>query len=130
MVMSAQDWILVILVGGLLGAVGQGIRVIVGLKKLYDSSLQEGKAFSDNFNGPSLLFSLLIGFVAGVLGILSLSKVTATQIQMEQVLTLLGIGYAGADFIEGFIKKNTPQFSSATAGGAAGIDNAEQPPVG
>ena len=44
--MEAQDLILLILIGGILGAVGQGIRVIVGLKKLYDESMQKGIAFS------------------------------------------------------------------------------------
>jgi hypothetical protein len=33
---SAADWINLILLGGLLGAVGQGIRVVVGLKKVND----------------------------------------------------------------------------------------------
>jgi hypothetical protein len=129
--MAAQDLILVILIGGILGAVGQGIRVIVGLKKVYDKSLQKGVPFSENFNGASLMFSLLIGFIAGVLGMVSLDKLETLKIGKEQIITLIGIGYAGADFIEGFIKKNTSQFSSAQTGAAAKqMNDAEQPPVG
>lgn len=131
--MVAQDLILVILIGGILGMVGQGIRVIVGLKKLYDESLQKGVAFSENFNGSSLLFSLLIGFIAGVLGMIGLENFETMKIAKEHILTLIGIGYAGADFIEGFIKKNTVQFTGATVGAAAGAartDDADQPPMG
>jgi hypothetical protein len=130
--MSAQDWIQLLLIGGLLGTVGQGIRVIVGLKKIYDQALQEGKPFSEHFDGASLLFSLLIGFVAGVLGTLSLPKVTAAQIQTEQLITLIGIGYAGCDFIEGFIKKSSIATVKSTAGGASSSNTqkADQPPVG
>ncbi len=131
--MAAQDLILVILIGGVLGAVGQGIRVIVGLKKLYDESLQKGTAFSENFDGSSLLFSLLIGFIAGVLGMIGLENFESLKIGKEQILTLIGFGYAGADFIEGFIKKNTAQFAAAPgrpAASGAPIDEAEQPPMG
>ena len=104
---SPSDWITLILLGGLLGAVGQGIRVVVGLKKLNDQALQEKKDFSALFSPSALFISLLVGFIAGVLGIFSLPNVNASELDMNQVLLpLLGIGYAGADFIEGFVKKN------------------------
>jgi hypothetical protein len=133
--MTAQEWILLLLVGGLLGTVGQGIRVVVGLKKIYDQSVDERKPFSDYFNGATLLFSLLIGFVAGVLGMVSLPKLTAAQIQTDQIVTLMGIGYAGCDFIEGFIKRSTPKLGGApvmdaTAGSPASKIDIEQPPMG
>jgi hypothetical protein len=133
--MTAQEWILLLLVGGLLGTVGQGMRVIVGLKKTYDRSVGERRAFSDNFSGATLLFSLLIGFVAGVLGTLSLPKLTAAEIRTDQVVTLIGIGYAGCDFIEGFIKRSAPELGRPSdgnpGGGAPGVPApAEPPPVG
>lgn len=131
--MAAQDLILAILIGGILGAVGQGVRVIVGLKKVYDESFQKGTAFSENFDSPSLLFSLLIGFIAGVLGIVSVGNLETLTIGKEQILMLIGIGYAGADFIEGFIKKNTAQFVVVPAvqgAPAPGADEADQPPMG
>jgi len=108
--------------------VGQGIRVIVGLKKVYDEALQKGTSFSENFNGSSLLFSLLIGFIAGVLGIIGLEDFEKLNIGKEHMITLIGIGYAGADFIEGFIKKNTSKVTAAAA--AAKPGKPQQPPIG
>jgi hypothetical protein len=132
--MIPQDWIIVILTGGILGAVGQSIRVIVGLKKVYDESLQRGTSFSQDFNGSSLLFSLLIGFIAGVLGIVGLVGVkdAGDNLTREQVITLIGLGYAGADFIEGFVKKNTAKFglAQAPASAAVSVHEPEQPPMG
>ena len=131
--MAAQELILVILLGGILGTVGQGIRVIVGLKKLYDESLQKGIAFAEGFKGSTLLFSLLIGFIAGVLGVIGLENFDGLLVGREQVLTLIGIGYAGADFIEGFVKKNTAGFAAAGAPGAVAAAppiEADQPPMG
>jgi hypothetical protein len=90
--MATQEPILAIFFGGVLGAVGQGIRVIVGLKKVYDEALQKGIAFSDSFNGASLLFSLLIGFIAGVLGIIGLGDFEKLNIGKEHMITLIGIG--------------------------------------
>lgn len=130
--MAPQELILVILLGGILGTVGQGIRVIVGLKKLYDESLQKGIAFAQGFKGSTLLFSLLIGFIAGVLGVVGLENLDGRLIGREQVFTLIGIGYAGADFIEGFVKKNTGGFTAGAPGAvtAATAAEADQPPLG
>ncbi len=96
--------------GGLLGLVGQSIRVIVGLKKTYDTSLQTTQQFSDVFDGRQLVISLLIGFVAGVVGILTIidDNGNLTKAVKEVALQLIAIGYAGTDFIEGFIKKYLP----------------------
>lgn len=135
---SAPDWINLILLGGLLGAVGQGIRVVVGLKKLNDQALQEKKEFSSLFSPSTLFISLLVGFIAGVLGVLSLPNVNVAKLDMNQVLLpLLGIGYAGADFIEGFVKKNTAAFASGSSNGGGGSqptsppsENIEQPAMG
>ncbi len=121
--MTAQEWIMLLLVGGLLGTVGQGMRVVVGLKKTYDRAVGEGKSFAENFNGATLLFSLLIGFVAGVVGTLSIPKLTAAEVRTDQVVTLIGIGYAGCDFIEGFIKRSAPEL-----GKGPGKDGAPAPP--
>lgn len=125
--MEPQDLILTILTGGILGAVGQGVRVIVGLKKVYDLSLQKGSVFKDSFDGSSLLFSLLIGFVAGVLGVIGMEDFDNLEIGKESILMLIGIGYAGADFIEGFIKKNTEQFKTGASGGGAGFSPSNDP---
>lgn len=111
--MSAHEWMLQLLVGGVFGALGQAIRVVVGMKKLHDKAHHQNQSFSGVFNPSHLTLSLLIGFVAGGLGILP-SKVNLQAITSQNILLLIGIGYAGADFIEGFIRKSIPMALPAT----------------
>lgn len=141
MTMSANQWATQLLLGGLLGTLGQGVRVVVGLKKLNDQALGERKRFSEVFSTSTFLMSLLIGFIAGVLGVIS-SGVDLAAVTRQDVLFLIGIGYAGADFIEGFVRKNLPSSATAAAapavppgGPAAGAADLStgpdlQPPVG
>jgi hypothetical protein len=118
--MTANDWITRFLVGGLFGALGQGVRVVVGLKKLNDSAVQSRTPLAEVFSASTLLVSLLIGFVAGVLGMLS-ADVDLQSITRQNILLLIGTGYAGADFIEGFVRKNIPGAATdaTTAAGRA-----------
>ncbi len=125
--MSAHDWIVQFLVGGMFGALGQGLRVIVGLKKLNDSALLRGKAFGELFSSGTLVVSLLIGAIAGVLGTLT-ANMNLQAITRENVMLLIGIGYAGADFIEGFVRKELPAEMGPPAIGAQ--DPNSPPPVG
>jgi hypothetical protein len=107
-----------LVLGGVLGTLGQGIRVIVGLKKQSDESAAKGRALKDDFDGTQLGVSLFIGFVAGGLGIMTLSGFdTSAAMTKETAFTVVGIGYAGADFIEGFISKYLP-----AAGGGSHSD--------
>jgi hypothetical protein len=170
--------------GGVLGAVGQGARVIVGLKKDWEAAskdermkelaareeelrqklkevearekeaekkLKDAKAVSGNtdnvavvtarndmsdvtkekealmtaeanvltqrrerrwFSPAELLTSLLIatviGAIAGVLAGISLVE-AETGIDQKTMLTIAAAGYAGTDFIEGFMKSNMPK---------------------
>ncbi|MFC5473736.1 hypothetical protein [Paraherbaspirillum soli] len=105
----AINWLFAILLSGLLGAVGQGIRVISGLKKLSDEAAITQKKFSDLFSAPRFGISMLIGFAAGAIGFLSLNVDPAATLNHQQIVTLLGIGYAGADFIEAFMNKELPK---------------------
>ncbi len=95
-------WIQLILLGGMAGTMGQGIRVFVGLKKLNDTTSKEER--KDEFNAGSLIVSLFIGFVAGALAMISLGK--KDVIDQQLIMTLIGAGYAGTDFIEGFMNKH------------------------
>ena len=103
--MTAKDWIWSILLGGILVLVGQGIRVVAGLKKVNDQTNQE-KGFSTLFQLDRLLLSLLIGFIAGALAAIPIS---AQNVDRQAVMTLIGAGYAGTDFIEAFMRKNQPK---------------------
>lgn len=98
--MTATNCLVVVLLGLVLGAVGQAIRTIVGLKKRNDS----GAALSSG----RLLVSLMIGAVAGALaaiGLLSSNAISITNLSSQTLLALMGAGYTGADFIEGFMNK-------------------------
>ena len=108
--MTATEWITGLLLGGLLGMLGQGIRIIVGLKKLNDEASVEGANFSSTFQGSRLGLSLLIGFIAGGLAVIGFAQTPGLKTpSRELIVTLLGAGYAGTDFIEGFIQKYLPR---------------------
>jgi len=110
------ETLLQLLIGGLLGLVGQGLRVIVGLKKMQDQASQTGTTVKDEFVTSTFFTSLLIGFVAGVLAMVSISSFKADffeQNTKSTIMTLIAGGYAGTDFIEGFIKKYIPAGGNA-----------------
>lgn len=109
--MDPQTWLIVLTLGGFLGMVGQGARAIVGLKKESDSAAAAGQNLADRFRASTLVVSLMIGFVAGVLamvGLVAAGKIAVASVDGQTVATLLGAGYAGADFIEGFMQRETP----------------------
>lgn len=128
--MTAQDLILQLLLGGILGIAGQGIRVMVGMKKLFDQSQQENKAFSELFSATFLLISIFIGFVAGLLATFAISDAGfKMEINKEAALSLIGSGYAGTDFIEGFVSKYFPK-SERTSQQPTTNEPDEQPAMG
>jgi len=108
--MDAGAWLLLTGLGVVLGALGQSARAIVGLKKLADSTENDGKPFRAGFDGQRLAVSLLIGGVAGALAMVGLADASFVTAEMptETVLAVVAAGYAGADFIDGFIKRATP----------------------
>lgn len=125
--MDAQQWIIQLLLGGFLGMVGQGIRVVAGLKKVNDQALLQKKPFGELFETSTLLVSLLIGFVAGALAVIALSGDSRPlQTNKQIILGLIGAGYAGTDFIEGFVKKYLPAGNGTTKTLAA---NEPEPPA-
>ena len=86
---------------GLMGALGQGIRAAVGLK----NSLGSGQAATQqtSFNAAYFALSMMIGSIAGILAGLALGLSKLTSIDPDNLKLFLGIaaaGYAGADFIE------------------------------
>ncbi len=94
-----------LLLGGLLGILGQGIRVIAGLKKLHDTT-QEPLKHNEQFDPRRLWISLFLGFIAGGLGVVTLmDDMGAVALTKDMIITMIGIGYAGVDFIEAFLSK-------------------------
>jgi len=95
---NALDWLPVLVLGALLGAVGQVLRSIAGLKKLGDDP--NGK-----FEPMQLLMSVIIGAAAGVIAMITLELTSETAIAAQDIITVIAAGYTGADFIEAFITK-------------------------
>ncbi len=116
---SVTVWLQIILVAGIAGAIGQGARAVVGLKKLNDVTGSPGATPSDVFNPSRLWVSLLIGFIAGVLSALILHPVSA-DMNSQSIIAFAAAGYAGTDFIEGLMGQLLP--------GAAPPTNAAAPP--
>jgi len=85
-----------LLIGAVLGACGQGLRVLVGLKK----SLER----RDPIRWTLIFVSLLIGAAAGAIAAVTLGVTALTATAITAIVTA---GYAGTDFIEGFAKKST-----------------------
>ncbi|HTH55838.1 MAG TPA: hypothetical protein VL728_07305 [Cyclobacteriaceae bacterium] len=113
---SPGEILSIIILGALLGIVGQLIRVVVGLKKLKDTSVSKAH-YEDQFDLKKLVMSIIyagvIGLVAGALmAVDNLDKIW----DKSTILAVIAAGYAGVDFIEGFLTKNMPdQGSPASA---------------
>jgi Domain of unknown function (DUF1906) len=111
-----------LLLFGLLGLIGQGIRAVVGLKNA--GALNANTPSNQSvFSAAYLLVSLMIGFIAGVLAGIALKFQDLTKIDQSSWQQLLGIiasGYVGADFVENTMNlvipgAQTPPKSTPTA---------------
>jgi hypothetical protein len=103
----------------ILGAAGQGARAIVGLKKTSDEAKAKNTSFATLFDPGQLLVSLLIGAIAGVFAALAMWDKMGNPESRQTLLALVAAGYAGADFIEGFMRNeaspsNKPGAAAAT----------------
>ena len=114
-VMSAQDWIWLICLGGLAGALGQVARIVVGLKKANEAAANAGTKLKEAFETNRLVISFVIGATAGALAAIAV-KPDLAKVGTETVIALAGAGYSGADFIEGLMTTQLKRFSGAGAG--------------
>lgn len=123
--MDAQTWLVVLILGAFLGMAGQCARAIVGLKKEADAASAAGQTLADRFSASRLVVSIIIGGVAGMLatvGMVSAGTLApGVAIDGQTVTTLLAAGYAGADFIEGFMRTALPE--KVTPSGAVGSNS-------
>jgi hypothetical protein len=104
--LNVADWVQVLAFGALLGAAGQIVRIVAGLKKLNDEAKDKNVPVAALFSTTQFVFSILIGAVAGLLGAIALGINPKDVIATDKLFALLGAGYAGADFIEAFMKKH------------------------
>ncbi len=102
--MDVRTALINVLLGMVLGMIGQGIRIVVGLKKAHDS--RGNKDFKEIMEISRMLISLLIGAVAG--GLAAVTIFESDQVTKELMLSIVAVGYSGADFIEGFMRRNLP----------------------
>jgi uncharacterized membrane protein YeaQ/YmgE (transglycosylase-associated protein family) len=110
--MSALQWIQLLLLGGIAGAIGQIVRVTVGMKKLGQEAAAINKAPSDLIEVSRLVMSIVIGLTAGALAAM-MADVDQQNIDVKQLLAFAAAGYAGADFIEGAMAGLKPAVPSA-----------------
>jgi hypothetical protein len=110
--MTTTEIINVIIAGGLLGTLGQGIRMAIGLKKLSDVNSVKGLLANEQINGTRILISLFIGFVAGSLFLLV--KGTGSLSEKDFIFSVIATGYSGADFIEGLFRTYLPSTGDNT----------------
>ena len=115
-----QQVLLDLLLAGLMGMLGQGARVIVGLKTMNDYAVTSGVDREDLFRAARLLVSLMIGFIAGLgaafaIGLNKIGAVTETNFQV--LFGLAAAGYVGVDAIEGFLAGYLPGGKPVPGGG-------------
>jgi uncharacterized membrane protein YoaK (UPF0700 family) len=93
--MSSVETLAFVLLGCLLGALGQGARAIRGWKK--------NRGRKGWFDTKRFIVSFCIGAVAGGLASILL---LGHEIDRALLISLVAAGYAGADFVEGFFRKH------------------------
>ena len=113
-ILTANEWIQLLILGGILGTVGQGARVIVGLKKLSDEAAAAGEERQSLMVVSRLVISIALGFIAGALAAV-LAGIKLSEVSLQQVLALAAAGYVGADFIEGAMARFVPKKDSPVA---------------
>lgn len=124
--MIPGGWLGILVAGIILGALGQGARTIIGLKKLNDYA----DSSSAVFDGVRLLISFAIGGVTGAFAAITMLPDTG-QVSKEQLLGIAAAGYAGTDFIEGFISQLSGGASAAPTNPApAAANNSADDAVG
>jgi hypothetical protein len=114
---TTADWAIFLLSSGGMGMTGQLVRAIAGTKKINDKATGMEVKFADVFDWPKFLMSLTTGFVAGVIAGLSLNPDGGSNSTNSHFwLGVLAAGYAGADFIEAFLKKSLPDVQELERG--------------
>jgi hypothetical protein len=111
--------------GALVGAGGQGTRVIVGIKKLSDAASSMTTAgtptkATDLIVTSQLFVSLAIGAIAGALAAAT-TMMPGAGVSSEQIAGLAAAGYAGADFIEGFMSRTSAALGAPAGQEAVGV---------
>ena len=121
--MDSGNILVTLLLCGLMGLLGQGVRAAVGLKN--SMGFAQGAATQQaTFSAAYFGLSLMLGFIAGVLAGLAIGLGNITD--MKVLLGIAASGYAGADFIENtfsiVIPNTNANATSATPSNASVAD--------
>lgn len=100
--MTAVQWLELVALGGVAGALGQGFRMAVGLKKLNDHAATSDQP--EPFQPSRVATSLFVGFTAGALAAIS-TVADVDKVSLQQFVALAGAGYSGADVVEGLVSR-------------------------
>lgn len=119
----------IILTGGMLGILGQGIRVAVGVKKVKDENAIKPAELQTPISSATIFYSIFIGFVAGALFLLVDNPPPAEgKLTNEVIMLIITAGYSGADFIEGlFGKYIQPRLTTTATAQAISVANTGNP---
>lgn len=117
-----------LLIFGVMGMLGQGVRAVVGLKSA--ATLAAGTPTQQTaFDAAYFFLSLMIGLIAGILAGLGLMAsaggVKNFNLDLSTLLGIAAAGYAGADFIENAFTRLIPGTAPPVA---APLPPAPQPP--
>jgi hypothetical protein len=107
----------ILILGALMGILGQGARAVVGLKGMSDDAKSLGKSPNDLFDVRRLATSFLIGFLVGLAAALIYIIKSGTDLNAVDWHVLIGFaasGYIGVDFLEGFIAQYLPASPSSS----------------
>lgn len=105
--MDATAVLEILVLGALMGMLGQGARAVIGLKTMGDYANAQGVSASDLFVAGRLVTSLLIGTLVGLASALVyyISGGTATNLSSHVLVGWAAAAYAGTDALEGFISQ-------------------------
>lgn len=107
--MQATDVLTILIIGAMLGAGGQVLRVFIGWKKRFQEVGGDAAKFKESFSTPRLIMSILMGAVAGMLAIITKEGGLESQAKLTSdfLIAVMGAGYAGSDFIEGVFSQKS-----------------------
>lgn len=112
-------WLQLLVVGAIAGCAGQVLRTIVGLKKLNDDAAATPNVDVAEMIVPSrLVVSLIIGAAAGALAAMMFEPPLVGGVlnaSRDHLFGFAAAGYAGTDFIEGFMRRVIPGAATKTA---------------
>jgi hypothetical protein len=105
--MDATAVLELLVLGALMGMLGQGARAVVGLKTMTDYANAQGVGANDLFEAGRLITSMLIGTLVGLASALVyyIGGGSATDLTWHVLVGWAGAAYAGTDALEGFISQ-------------------------